>query len=95
MKKYSKENFIEKLNTVDWSIVTRCTDVNVAWEKFKTIFTLIINEVAPEKEIRIKCRTEPWINCEILDLIKERDRALIQLNKNKSDSELRNKYNKL
>jgi len=33
-------------------------------------------ELAPEKENRIKVRTEQWINHEILELIQERDKEL-------------------
>ena len=54
-----------------------------------------MDEVSPEKEIRIKSRTEPWINEEILEVIRERDRALIQSNQNKTDRQLRKKYTDL
>merc|ERR1711888_88836 len=80
---------------MEWSIVLNCIDVNVAWEKFKAMFTLAIDEIAPEKDIRIKYRTEPWINEEILELIHARDRALLESNKNKTDVELRKLYSKL
>ena len=95
MKNYTEDRFIEKLQSMDWSIVLNCIDVNVAWEKFKAMFTLAIDEIAPEKDIRIKYRTEPWINEEILELIHARDRALLESNKNKTDVELRKVYSKL
>ena len=63
--------------------------------KFKIVFTQIINEVAPQKETRIKGRTEKWITSEIIDLMHERDRLLTLSNKNKDDRELRNKYRTL
>ena len=59
------------------------------------MFTQIINEVAPQKETRIKGRTEKWITSEIIDLMHERDRLLTLSNKNKDDRELRNKYKSL
>ena len=43
-----------------------CDEVNLAAEKLKTLITYSMDEVAPEKESRIKIRTEPWINNEIL-----------------------------
>merc|ERR1712215_3552 len=54
-----------------------------------------MDEVAPEKEIRIKVRTEPWMNNEILVLIYERDKTLIQSNNDKTNTELRKNYNKI
>ena len=68
-------------------------NVNEAWDKFKKIFFEILDEVAPIKNIRIKNRTEPWMNSTILDLIRERDKLLYKSNKNKGDKELRGKFN--
>ena len=59
LKNYSNEELLSKLREVDWSIVTRCNSVNDAWGKFKDIFTHILDLIAPQKEIRIKVRTEP------------------------------------
>ena len=38
VKNYSPIEFLNKLRNVDWTIVTNCTDVNKAWDNFKTIF---------------------------------------------------------
>ena len=54
-----------------------------------------MDEVAPEKESRIKIRTKPWINNEIHELIDEREKSLILANKKKFNLELRKYYNKL
>ena len=94
-KNYSKELLIEKLQCIDWEPVLQCSDANEAWKKFKTIVTQVMDDIAPEKEIKIKSRTEPWINNEILELIYERNEALRKANQNKSDTVLRFKYNKL
>ena len=42
---------------------------------FKYIFLSVIDNIAPMKEVRIKQRTEPWITNEILQCIKDRDKA--------------------
>ena len=95
VKNYSPIDFINKLRNVDWSTVTNCTDVNKAWDNFKTIFFEALDEVAPTKSVRIKNRTEPWMNSIILNLIRERDKILYKSNKNKNDKELRSKFNSL
>merc|ERR1712002_780136 len=95
MKNYSKESYVESLERHDWSVVINCEEVNLATEKLKTLITYSMDEVAPERESRIKIRTEPWINNEILELIDERDKPLILANKKKSNLELRKYYNKL
>ena len=53
MKTYNENSFIEKLQNMDWSIVLNSIDdVNMAWESFKAMFTLAIDEIAPMKDIR-------------------------------------------
>ena len=70
-------------------------EVNLAVEKLKTLLTHAMNKKVQEKEVRIKIRTEPWINNEILELIYKRDKALIQSNNSKTNPDLRETYNKL
>ena len=67
----------------------------ISREKLITLLTYAMDEVAPEIEHRIKVRTEPWINNEILELIEERDRALDQSRKERSNPDHRKYYNKL
>nr|XP_053634209.1 uncharacterized protein LOC128689774 [Cherax quadricarinatus] len=48
-RNYSKETLVNRLHNCDWTEITSCTDVNDAWEKFKTMFTTILNNIAPVK----------------------------------------------
>ena len=59
LKNYSTVDFLAKLRNTNWTYVTLCTDVNVAWLRFKEIFTNILYEVAPFKQVRINTRTVP------------------------------------
>ena len=95
MKHYDKDLFREKLQSIEWLAVLQSTNINEAWERFKTIFTQVVDDVAPEKEIRIKGRSEAWINSEIRELIYERDNMLLRANLDKSNRDLRVQYNKL
>ena len=95
LKNYDQDTFRENLRGTDWSPVTSSFDSNVIWEIFSTIFNQKIDEVAPPKESRIKNRTEPWINNEILELMHERDKVLYHSNRNKANTELRENFNKL
>ena len=62
---------------------------------FRTIFNKNIDDDAPFRKKMIKNRTEPWINNEILELMRERDKALHYKNRNKANTELKEKFNKL
>ncbi len=87
LKNYSSEKFVECLNSVDWSEVTDCDDVNMAWSNFESIFIKILDSVAPIKQVRLKQRAEPWFTSEILDLILERDSLLRHFKKSKSSDD--------
>ena len=45
----------------------------------------VINNISPIKEVRIKQRTEPWINAEILQSINDRDNAFKAFKGDKSE----------
>ena len=81
MKNYNKDTFQLNLLNVDLSSVVCSDNVTQSWENFKAILMSAIDNIAPVKEVRIKQRTEPWINNEILQSIKDRDKAF-QLYKN-------------
>ena len=96
MKHYTKDTFIENLKRKNWDIVKQeKEDVAIALEIFNTIFMQSVDEICPEKEVRIKGRTEPWISQEILEAMWERDRALYKANRNKQNPNFRTIYNNL
>ena len=70
MKNYSQLDFLNELRNINWLVVMNSQDVNEAWSIFKTIFTGVLDDIAPFKQVRIKGRTEPWMNSAILDFIK-------------------------
>lgn len=81
LKNYSKEDFQANLVAADWNSVLLCDNVFEAWEKFKDIFVSVIDNIAPIKQLRIKQRTEPWINSDILQSINHRDKAFNKFRK--------------
>ena len=50
MKHYSKKILTELLQTVDWSSVLNCLDVNEAWTHFIDLFMPIVDKPAPLKK---------------------------------------------
>ena len=97
MKNYDKDTFQVNLLNADWSSVLISDNACDAWEKFKSNFTSLVDDIAPIKEVRIKQRTEPWVNDEILQSIKDRDKAFETFKNDRSDEkftvfkQLRNK----
>ena len=80
-KNYSSNSFCERLKNAKWSDVLTCNDVNVAWSLFKSMFMNALDEVAPVKQVRLKLRSQPWLDSEILECIRDRDRVLCHYRK--------------
>ncbi len=79
LRNYNKDIYENILHNTNWDLIYSKTDANDAWTTFKTIITEIMDEVAPMKEVRIKNRTDPWINNELLHHIEHRINLLRQL----------------
>ena len=78
MKNYRKELFQINLLSADWSSVICSDNVIDALEICKSIFWSVVNNISPIKYVRIKQRTEPWINAEILQSINRQGFQSIQ-----------------
>ena len=77
---------LQHLNDTDWSKCLESTCVDAAWHEFKETFMNIVNTIAPVKEVRLKQRTEPWMTCEILSNIRNRDKLLYSFRKSGDSS---------
>lgn len=89
VKNYRQEDFIDCLKAVNWSPVL-CTDVNNAWNQFKQRLLKVLDEVAPIKIIRVKQRSEPWMNSDIQEAINSRNKAFDVFRKSQLKSDLIN-----
>lgn len=85
LKNYNSDALKSRLRSVDWSPVFRSKKVDEAWGHFKSLFLMAIDESAPEKTIRTKIRSEPWMNPEILTAIKSRNDTFSKFSKNKDE----------
>ena len=74
-KHFSAQNFLNDLSdnfehfSVDINI-----DVNQQWDYFKNLFLLISNIHAPYRNFYAKAKSTPWVDNEIVNLIRERDK---------------------
>ena len=66
LKQYSPEALCEKLTNAPWSPVLESFDVTEASNSFESIFTCVLDEIAPFSQVRLKQRTSPWIDEDLL-----------------------------
>ena len=50
------------------------TDLELSWNRFKSTFTTISDKHAPMRTFKIKGNSVPWIDEDIVNLMRERDK---------------------
>ena len=98
LKTYNSESFKQQLKEADWSKVLVSTQVDEAWLGFKSIFLHVLNSMAPMITARVKARSEPWMNSDLLAAMKARDRKLSEsqkCNSKQKSAELYNEFKSL
>ena len=75
-KKYTADNFCDKLNDVKFPNYSEFYDVNNAFVDFSDKLMQAVDGIAPYREFRVKAHTEDWFDSEIMERIKNRDKLL-------------------
>jgi len=60
---------------INWDRFHLIPSVEDAWNYFHSEVTKVIDKHAPWKIIKVKGRHLPWINADLINLFKDRDRA--------------------
>ncbi len=102
MKNFNEDRFLSEVAGICWeNIFSRTDDINVLVYDWTTLFSCLINKHAPIRHIRVSEKYCPWINAELKQLIRTRDRIKKAAVRQKSQllmnsyRQLRNKVNKL
>ena len=69
LKNYSIESLNQGLSMINFPDYEYFNDVDIAYSDFIQRITLVINKIAPFREIRIKNYSHDWFDGEILDKI--------------------------
>ena len=86
-KEYNKDEFVCKLQKINWNSVLNNTNVNNAWYSFSQMFKNVIDEVAPLKEVRLKQRNQVWFNREVREMIRLRNQAYSKFKQSKNNDD--------
>jgi len=94
MKKFSEEAFLRDIASIDWEQALGFSgDANLLVQQFSTVFSKVIEKHAPLRQIRVSEIYCPWINSDLKNLIRTRDRLKRSAVKQKSQH-LINSYKK-
>jgi len=84
MKNYSENEFKNLLMKIDFPNYDNFDDMNTAYSDFINKVEMAIDKIAPLKKICLKNKTAEWIDLEILNGIKKRDKLFMKFKKTKS-----------
>ena len=87
MKNYSRELFLKKLKLLDFPKYSEFIDINAAYSHFLQLITLVIDKLAPLKEICVRNNTQEWMDEEVLEGIRIRDKLLSKFKKTKTHTD--------
>ena len=94
-KLYNRERFLSELSGINWFSVLASDDVNFAVTEFGRLFKLAIDRVAPQREVRVRNKSNPWMNSHILALIRRRDRLFSRFKNDRSNTDVYREYCRL
>jgi hypothetical protein len=83
LKNYTKDIFLEKLREIQFPNYRNFACINDAYQNFFDKIMIVIDKVAPLKEIRIKGSSKPWFDGEVIERINVRDKLRKKFNKTK------------
>ena len=87
MKNYSRELFLKKLKLLDFPKYSEFIDINAAYSHFLQLIISVIDKLAPLKEIRVRNNTQEWMDEEVLEGIRIRDKLLSKFKKTKTHTD--------
>ena len=73
LKKVDYNKLKEDISAQSWESVIEDTNVETAYAKFENVIHKVIDKHAPLRKKRIKKKESPWINDQIINLIRGRD----------------------
>ena len=79
------EAFRSDLRNQNWKKVKEFSDINDAVSEWEKLLLEVVNKHMPLKTRRVRKKPSPWMNSEILTLMKQRDKAKLKAKKRNSD----------
>ena len=97
VKEFSKVDFNKlnwELEQVPWSVCSAFDDVNDSLWAYNNLYQNVAKDYIPERKVKVRHKSLPWINSEIRKLMNQRFAALNKYKRTKNGSDW-NAYKKL
>ena len=87
-RKYSKDQFVQRLLDEDWNDFDSQEDVNIAWNIMYQVIRRNIDAMCPMKIFRISSSKSPWISNDLLEIIQDKNSHLDRAKRTKRPEDL-------
>ena len=84
---YDKDILRENLLAVNWNAFYTLRNPDEAWSFMKHEIVNAVNMMCPIVKRRPRCKNDPWISKEIVELINDKNKAMKRAKKNKSEDD--------
>ena len=86
-KNLSESNFQDDVSKIEWNRVYSTSDINESANEFQNLLLNSCDKDAPVRKKKVKKNSLPWINADILRLMRERDSIKNKAIKTNTDDE--------
>ena len=83
-RNYNKELFLDRIKNADWTFLATEMSMQDQWETWLSLIRTELDKMCPLKTFRIKQVKQPWITPGLIELIKDKDKALKNAKKTKN-----------
>ena len=82
-KNFNTNDFKNDIVELDWDGFFASRDPETLWDIMFSNIMVTTDRMCPMKQFKVKKYRDPWISSELIELIKEKDRALKKAKKDK------------
>ena len=79
----NRDSYLEDLTSQNWQLVYDCTCLDDAVEVWQDLLLEVVNRHMPCRQKRVKSKPSPWMNSDVMKMIKKRDKLKSKAHKAK------------
>ena len=87
-RNYNKETFQDRIIQSDWTFLDNDLAIQDQWNNWLSNICKILDDMCPIKTFKIKQIKQPWITPRLIELIKDKDKAMKNAKKHKENPNL-------
>ena len=72
---YNKETFSQLLNQQDWTLFDYTNEIDQMWRELEVNITSSLDEICPIRELLVSDSKPEWLNNDIIQVMRKRDKA--------------------